>query len=205
MTARTGPPPPPAPRRGLPSAHHLWYLQVRAPFTSSLMEPASLRSSSRITRGTSPIPVSRSIWLARLERYSCRSCRSGRRGQPSGAAAPGAAPPAPRLPGASAPRPAHLTPDRGGRRHTRRNSGLRSPEPPPEAVAPPPDGAHTEADFHRSGPGRPHPGEPGSGPRVLGCAQRRRDSVQGRATGNTQFRQCPSGKFPASKCRGRGK
>lgn len=67
------PPPPPAVMSlALPPAHHLWYLQVRAPLTSSLMEPASLRSSNRITRGTSPVPVSRSIWLARLERYSCR-------------------------------------------------------------------------------------------------------------------------------------
>lgn len=55
-------------------SHHLWYLQVSAPLTSSLMEPASLRSSRRITSGTSAVPVSRSIWLARLERYSCRSC-----------------------------------------------------------------------------------------------------------------------------------
>lgn len=54
-------------------SHHLWYLQVSAPLTSSLMEPASLRSSSRITSGTSAVPVSRSIWLARLDRYSCRS------------------------------------------------------------------------------------------------------------------------------------
>lgn len=51
-------------------SHHLWYLQVSAPLTSSLMEPASLRSSSRITSGTSAVPVSRSIWLARLDRYS---------------------------------------------------------------------------------------------------------------------------------------
>lgn len=63
------------PRRGTPrGSHHLWYLQVSAPLTSSLMEPASLRSSRRITSGTSAVPVSRSIWLARLERYSCRSC-----------------------------------------------------------------------------------------------------------------------------------
>lgn len=54
-------------------SHHLWYLQVSAPLTSSLMEPASLRSSRRITSGTSAVPVSRSIWLARLDRYSCRS------------------------------------------------------------------------------------------------------------------------------------
>lgn len=53
--------------------YHLWYLQVRAPFTNSLMAPASPTSSSKITKGTSHVPVSLSIWLARLERYSCRS------------------------------------------------------------------------------------------------------------------------------------
>lgn len=54
--------------------HHLWYLQVRAPLTSSVTAPASLISSIITTRGSSP-PLSLSIWFARSERYNCNSCQ----------------------------------------------------------------------------------------------------------------------------------
>lgn len=55
------------------AAYHLWYLQVRAPLTSSLMEAGSWMSSRITTRGHWDVLDSLSIWLARLERYSCRS------------------------------------------------------------------------------------------------------------------------------------
>lgn len=54
--------------------HHLWYLQVSAPLTSSVTAPASLMSSIITTRGSSP-PLSLSIWFARSERYNCNSCK----------------------------------------------------------------------------------------------------------------------------------
>lgn len=58
--------------------HHLWYLQVSAPLTSSVMAAESLMSSIITTSGSSP-PLSLSIWFARSERYSCNSCESKER------------------------------------------------------------------------------------------------------------------------------
>lgn len=48
--------------------YHLWYLQVRAPLTSSLIEAGSWISSRITTSGISVALLSRSIWLAKLER-----------------------------------------------------------------------------------------------------------------------------------------
>lgn len=64
--------------RTLSETHHLWYLQVSAPFTSSLMAAESLMSSMITTSGSSP-PLSLSIWFATSERYSCSSCQMQRK------------------------------------------------------------------------------------------------------------------------------
>lgn len=58
--------------------HHLWYLQVSAPLTSSVMAAESLMSSMITTSGSSP-PLSLSIWFARLDRYDCKSCNRKQR------------------------------------------------------------------------------------------------------------------------------
>lgn len=54
-------------------SHHLWYLQVSALLTRSVIEDASPTSSKTMTNGTSSVPQSRSIWLARLDKYNWRS------------------------------------------------------------------------------------------------------------------------------------
>lgn len=54
--------------------HHLWYLHVSAPLTSSVIAAGSLMSSMIMTKGSSP-PHSLSIWFARFDRYICKSCQ----------------------------------------------------------------------------------------------------------------------------------